>query len=851
MNIGTDARRPQILRAAALVAALATTCLVARPASAQLGGSLVVTLSSPQGGSTVGGTIPVTAQVTVIGGLTVRGVQFKLDGVNLGAEDTSAPYSIPWDTRTASNGPHTLTAVARDLLGLQWTSSPVTVTVFNDLTPPIVAVTAPGAGSALRGTVAVNADATDNVGVVGVQFRLDGANLGAEDTSAPYTASFDTTTAANGAHTLTAVARDAAGNVATSAAVPVAVDNAAPAVGVSAPVGGGRVAGTTVVTADASDNLAVAGVQFLVDGAPLGAEDTAGPFSVAWDTTTVSAGSHAVTAVARDAAGTAATSVAVVVTVTQTATRFENEHPAIAYTDGVTAPGQPGGWWHGSRSRDWSGHISSFNRSDGARARLSFTGTTVSWIGFRAPWAGIARVYVDDVFAQEIDLYSATEQVKTVVFRRTGLVDGPHTVTVESTGRKNDAASDWAVVVDAFDVATSSAPTATGARVEETGLSLTSGWATDAQPLRAWSGGTAAVSAVAGAQATLAFVGTEARWVGLKGPHTGIARVLLDGAFQAEVDTYAPAEMQGTVYVATGLAPGQHTLKVEVTGGRNAASTGTSIVVDALDVSGRVEQPEAAVTFSGSWLAENFGRAWSGASPNIGTGSAALSRTADAGATVHFTGTGVRWIGFRAPWTGIARVFVDGAFAADVDTYAAQEEIRKEIFAATGLADGPHTFTVEVTGQRGPSSIDSMVVVDAFDVDHSPAAPPVARFQETHASTTYTSGWSSGGLLHFWSGGSCKVSNTAGARATFTFTGTSVRWVGQRAFTGGIARVLLDGVEVAQVDTWAPVQEEFQALLYEAKGLSPTTHTLAIEVTGQMNPQSQGAYIFLDAFDVQ
>ena len=35
-------------------------------------------------------------------------------------------------------------------------------------------------------TVTVSATAADNVGVAGVQFKLDGANLGAEDTTSPY-----------------------------------------------------------------------------------------------------------------------------------------------------------------------------------------------------------------------------------------------------------------------------------------------------------------------------------------------------------------------------------------------------------------------------------------------------------------------------------------------------------------------------------------------------------------------------------------------------------------------------------------------------------------------------------------
>src|SRR5206468_5516316 len=121
-----------------------------------------------------------------VGFLTVAGVQFKLDGANLGGEDTSSPYSVSWNTTTASNGSHTLTAVARDQLGVLWTSEPVTVTVFNDTTAPSVSITSPAAGATVSGTITVTASASDNVGVVGVQFRLDGVNAGAEDTTAPY-----------------------------------------------------------------------------------------------------------------------------------------------------------------------------------------------------------------------------------------------------------------------------------------------------------------------------------------------------------------------------------------------------------------------------------------------------------------------------------------------------------------------------------------------------------------------------------------------------------------------------------------------------------------------------------------
>ncbi|TMG73987.1 MAG: esterase, partial [Betaproteobacteria bacterium] len=106
-----------------------------------------------------------SASVSIVGSLTVAGVQFKLDGNNLGAEDTSSPYSVSWNTTTASNGSHTLTAVARDQLGILWTSNPVTVTVFNDNIPPTVSITFPASGATVPGTITVSANASDNVGV--------------------------------------------------------------------------------------------------------------------------------------------------------------------------------------------------------------------------------------------------------------------------------------------------------------------------------------------------------------------------------------------------------------------------------------------------------------------------------------------------------------------------------------------------------------------------------------------------------------------------------------------------------------------------------------------------------------
>jgi hypothetical protein len=96
-----------------------------------------------------------------------------------------------------------------------------------DSTPPTVSISAPASGATVSGTVTLTASAADNVGVAAVHFNVDGVNLGGELLTPPYQASWNTSLTLNGPHTLTAVARDAAGNATTSAGVNVTVANQA------------------------------------------------------------------------------------------------------------------------------------------------------------------------------------------------------------------------------------------------------------------------------------------------------------------------------------------------------------------------------------------------------------------------------------------------------------------------------------------------------------------------------------------------------------------------------------------------------------------------------------------------
>lgn len=145
------------------------------------------------------------------------------DGQTIG---TTAATSFD-DSGLAAGQTYTYTIIARDTAGNAASGSA-------NVTLPTVALTAPANGATVSGTVALSVNTV--TGVAGVQFLVDGANSGAEDTTSPYGINLDTTTLANGTHTISARARDANGSTTTTTAVTVTVGNAAPSLALDASV---------------------------------------------------------------------------------------------------------------------------------------------------------------------------------------------------------------------------------------------------------------------------------------------------------------------------------------------------------------------------------------------------------------------------------------------------------------------------------------------------------------------------------------------------------------------------------------------------------------------------------------
>jgi hypothetical protein len=118
-------------------------------------------------------------------------------------------------------------------------------------------------------------------------------------------------------------------------------------------------------------------------------------------------------------------------------------------------------------------------------------------------------------------------------------------------------------------------------------------------------------------------------------------------------------------------------------------------------------------------------------------------------------------------------------------------------------------------------------------------------FQDTSLSIAYD-GWR-GFSDSTASGGTYRTSATKNATSSFAFSGTGVTWVTRKGPNQGIASVRIGTTTEPPVDLYAATVQPFSK---SYTGLSATTHTMVITVTGTKNAASSGFGVVVDAFTV-
>lgn len=269
------------------------------------------TVTVPASGALIRGS-SVTLTATSSDNISVSSVSFYIDDVQVGLAGSSSPYSITWNSNTIADGSHSVVAVAVDPSGNVGTSTPVSFTVNNSQ----VAITADVSTvlqNSVGNTILITGNAT--TWATGTSpFSVSGSGSPSITSQTVISTSSASIVLSAGSVAENITLTDTTTSATTS--VTVLPDTVAPSVTITVPTASSTLTGASVtLTATSTDNVGVASVQFALDGASIGASGTSSPYSISWNSTAASDGSHTLTAIAVDAAGNVATSSSVNVTV--------------------------------------------------------------------------------------------------------------------------------------------------------------------------------------------------------------------------------------------------------------------------------------------------------------------------------------------------------------------------------------------------------------------------------------------------------------------------------------------------------------------------------------------------------
>jgi putative cell wall-binding protein len=399
------------------------------------------------------------------------------------------------------------------------------------------------------------------------------------------------------------------------------------------------------------------------------------------------------------------------------AVRYEQTDSHIAY----------GGTWETYSGTGPSADSYKRTVTPGSSATIAFKGTYLAWVGTKGTTLGKAQVSLDGGAARTVDLSAAAVSYQQKLWETGTLSNSAHTVTI--TLDASNAAGKY-VGLDAVDVigtltkATAAPftppvviPTTGRYEQKDTRFTFAGGWIASSSDLASSASFRFADSA---ASATATFNGTYLVWIAKKSPDYGQAKVTVDGGTPATVDLYdASATWQQKVWNTGVLPSGEHTIRIEWTGIKNANGLGASINIDAFEIAGTVAQAPAATAvryeqgdshfvYAGTWTTPS--------TPSASGGNFRYSNTKGSSVTVTFTGSRLFWIAKKSPVYGIAKITVDGGTPVTVDLYNATEIFKQKVWETGTLVPGTHTVKIGWTGTKSSAATDTNIGVDAFDV---------------------------------------------------------------------------------------------------------------------------------------
>ncbi|MBI4010586.1 MAG: hypothetical protein HY361_05420, partial [Candidatus Aenigmarchaeota archaeon] len=261
-----------------------------------------------------------TFNVSVVD-LAIDTILFSFDnasgtGFNVTALNHSGYWSASYNVSVLAEGVHIITAIANDTSNNVNNSASVTITV--DFTAPLVTVTAPANNSNYT-ISSSNQTFSANIGDLTIQsvlFSFDNAsganfNTTASNNSGTWSASYNVSTLAEGANTMTVIANDSVGHYNQTQYVSFIVDYAAPRVAITAPANNSNYSissSNQTFSATISEENYVQSVLFSFDNASganfnATATNNSGTWSTSYNVSTLAEGANTMAVIANDSAG--------------------------------------------------------------------------------------------------------------------------------------------------------------------------------------------------------------------------------------------------------------------------------------------------------------------------------------------------------------------------------------------------------------------------------------------------------------------------------------------------------------------------------------------------------------------
>lgn len=465
-------------------------------------------------------------------------------------------------------------------------------------------------------------------------------------------------------------------------------------------------------------------------------------------------------------------------------------------------------------SQGWDMDEVSSTDAIAAACDYTFVGSALALHAPTGPSMGVVHIYIDGRLAGEADLYSPRETSPLPVFS-TALWSGKHSVKIVCAGDQNVLSAGTGIAFSAFQYVSS---------VWEEVPSSESGIAYTRDDWQLF--GNSYASDVEGASFEYSFTGGGVKWLGSKDVNCGIAKVYIDDTLVDTVDTYATETLASTVlYETADLFPGNHTIKVEVSGDKNPVSSGTTLISLGL----QQLQPKW------TWVSPSDPLMWYSSSVSAwNTQSPSEYKATVAGAYFECTleCASIAWMGSKWGGRGQADVYLDGAYEATVDLNENLGDLQ-QLWSATGLPFGEHTLKVVLT-RMGSSEGMNLCGIE-YKTDDSveswsrlPNMDPKIKLYPVPGGR-----WSQRDFATF------DTQDITPDRDTFfeyAFTGSAIAWRATTDFGRAQARILIDGVEAATVDqAFSP--DSTPRRLYENTALSYGKHTIRVEA---VPPQVSG-----------